>query len=90
MTNESNFPDVTLGDEEPEMGRVLLILSVVAAFGLLILRSVLYPGSDLPAVGDVVTLFSGLANSGIWIFLIGIIIGFGMMVATVIGEVLED
>lgn len=90
MTNESILPDVTLGDDEPTMGRVLLVLSIVVAFALLILHSILFPDSELPAFGDVVTLFSGLANSGIWIFLIGIIIGFGMMVATVIGEALED
>ncbi|MDP6905994.1 MAG: hypothetical protein QF440_01080 [Candidatus Thalassarchaeaceae archaeon] len=90
MIDESNLPDVTLGDDEPTMGRVLLVMSIVGSFALLILHSILFPNSELPAFGDVVTLFSGLANSGIWIFLIGIIVGFGMMVATVIGEALED
>ena len=90
MTDESMLPDVTLGDDEPTMGRVLLVLSIVASFALLILHSILFPDSDLPAFGDVVTLFSGLANSGIWIFLIGILVGFGMIFANVLGGALED
>jgi hypothetical protein len=57
---------------------------------LLILHGVLFPGSEIPALGDMISLFGGLANSGIWIFLIGIMIGFGMMVANVVGGALED
>ena len=90
MTVESNLPDVTLGDEEPPMARVMLVISIVATVALLILHGVLFPGSEIPALGDVISLFSGLANSGIWILLIGIMVGFGMMVATVMGEALED
>ena len=90
MTGESNLPDVTLGEDEPPMARVLLVISNNGALALLILHGVLFPGSDIPALGDIVSLFGGLANSGIWIFLVGILIGFGMMVATVMGEALED
>tara|TARA_B100001750_G_scaffold233114_1_gene232952 strand:- start:402 stop:674 length:273 start_codon:yes stop_codon:yes gene_type:complete len=90
MTGESNLPDVTLGEDEPPMARVLLVISIIGALALLILHGVLFPGSDIPALGDMVSLFGGLANSGIWIFLVGILIGFGMMVATVMGEALED
>ena len=90
MTGESNLPDVTLGEDEPLMARVLLVISIIGALALLILHGVLFPGSDIPALGDIVSLFGGLANSGIWIFLVGILIGFGMMVATVMGEALED
>ena len=90
MTVDSNLPDVTLGDDEPPMARIMLVVSIVIAIALLILHGVLFPGSEIPALGDVVTLLGGLANSGIWIFLIGIMVGFGMMVATVMGEALED
>ena len=90
MTGASNLPDVTLGDDEPPMARVLLVICIVGAIALLILHGVLFPGSEIPALGDVISLFGGLANSGIWIFLIGIMIGFGMMVATVVGGALED
>ncbi len=90
MTGASNLPDITLGDDEPPMARVLLVICFVGAMALLILHGVLFPGSDIPAFGDMVSLFGGLANSGIWIFLIGIMIGFGMMVATVVGGALED
>ena len=90
MTDNSNLPDVTLGDEEPPMARVMLVVSIVVALALLILHGVLFPDSGIPALGDMISLFGGLANSGIWIFLLGIIIGFGMMVATVMGEALED
>ena len=90
MSDDSILPDVTLGDDEPPMARVMLDVSIVVAIALLILHGVLFPGSDIPALGDVVSLLDGLANSGIWIFLIGIMVGFGMMVATVMGEALED
>jgi hypothetical protein len=90
MSKESNLPDVTLGDDEPAMARVLLVLSIIGAFALLILHGVLYPGDGIPAFGDIFSMFSELAGSGIWFFLIGIMIGFGMMIATVIGEALED
>ncbi|MDP6889307.1 MAG: hypothetical protein QF454_04685 [Candidatus Thalassarchaeaceae archaeon] len=90
MPDDSILPDVTLGDDEPPMARIMLVVSIVVAIALLILHGVLFPGSEIPALGDVVTLLGGLANSGIWIFLIGIMVGFGMMVATVMGEALED
>jgi len=90
MSDDSILPDVTLGDDEPPMARIMLVVSIVVAIALLILHGVLFPGSENPALGDVVTLLGGLANSGIWIFLIGIMVGFGMMVATVMGEALED
>lgn len=90
MTTGSDLPDVSLGDDEPAMARVLLVLSILGAFALFILHGVLYPGQSLPTFGDVFTLFGGLANSGIWFFLVGIMVGFGMMAATLVGEVLED
>ena len=90
MTGESNLPDVTLGEDEPPMARVLLVISIIGALALLILHGVLFPGSDIPALGDIVSLFGGLDNSGIWIFLNGIMNELGMKVATVMGEALED
>ena len=90
MFDESMLPDVTLGEDEPAMAKVLLVVSILGAMALLILYGVLFPGSDIPALGDVVSLLSGLANSGIWIFLIGILVGFGMIFANVLGGALED
>jgi hypothetical protein len=90
MTTGSDLPDVTLGDDEPPMARVLLVLSMIGAFGLFILHGVLFPGQALPVFGDIFSLFGGLADSGIWFFLIPIFVGFAMMLATLVGEVLED
>ncbi len=90
MFDESMLPDVTLGEDEPAMARVLLVVIILGAMALLILYGVLFPGSEIPALGDVVSLLGGLANSGIWIFLIGIIIGFAMIFANVLGGALED
>ena len=90
MFDESMLPDVTLGEDEPAMAKVLLVVSILGAMALLILYGVLFPGSDIPALGDVVSLLGGLANSGIWIFLIGILVGFGMIFANVLGGALED
>ena len=90
MFDESMLPDVTLGEDEPAMAKVLLVVIILGAMALLILYGVLFPGSEIPALGDVVSLLSGLANSGIWIFLIGILVGFGMIFANVLGGALED
>ena len=90
MFDESMLPDVTLGEDEPAMAKVLLVVSILGAMALLILYGVLFPGSYIPALGDVVSLLGGLANSGIWIFLIGILVGFGMIFANVLGGALED
>ncbi len=86
----SSLPEVTIGDDEPSSSRLLLLISTVAALGLLMLHNVLYPGQDLPVFGELVPLFGGLAHSGIWFFLIGTMVGFGLMIATLIGEVVED
>jgi len=90
MNPESILPDVTLGDDEPPMAKVMLVVSIIAALALLILHGVLFPGSEIPHLGDLVSLFGGLANSGIWFFLIGIIVGFAMMLANVLGGAVED
>jgi hypothetical protein len=89
-TDASSLPEVTVGDEEPASSRLLLLISTVAALGLLMLHNVLYPGQDLPVFGELVPLFGDIAHSGIWFFLIGTMIGFGLIVATLIGEVIED
>ena len=56
MFDESMLPDVTLGEDEPAMAKVLLVVSILGAMALLILYGVLFPGSDIPALGDVVSL----------------------------------
>ncbi|GIS43820.1 MAG: hypothetical protein Ct9H90mP16_08900 [Candidatus Poseidoniales archaeon] len=51
MFDESMLPDVTLGEDEPAMAKVLLVVSILGAMALLILYGVLFPGSDIPALG---------------------------------------
>ena len=64
MFDESMLPDVTLGEDEPAMAKVLLVVSILGAMALLILYGVLFPGSDIRP-GRCGSLLSGLANSGI-------------------------
>ena len=41
---------------------------------LLVLYSI-YPGQDLPVISDLVPVFSGVFDSGIWFFILGTMIG---------------
>ena len=39
------------------------------------IRDRLYPGQDLPVISDLVPVFSGVFDSGIWFFILGTMIG---------------
>ncbi len=56
----------------------------------MMLYSVLYPGHPFPGLGSVLPLFSELGDSVVWFFLMGIGLGVGMLVATLLGETIAD
>jgi hypothetical protein len=90
MTNTTTLPDVTVGTGEPSSSRVGLILFSVGLLGILALFSNVFGWDNLPLLGEVVPLIGNLGGSGIWYYLIGILVGVGAIVASLISEVIVD
>ena len=88
--SSSILPDVTVGSEQPSMGRVALTLMFVGTFGLFALFANVFGWDSMPILGDVVPFIGNLGGRGIWYYLIGILIGIGVVVATLIGEVVVE
>ena len=86
----TELPEMTEGREEPTSARVILTISAIGALAFMMLYSVLYPGHPFPGLGSVLPLFSELGDSVVWFFLMGIGLGVGMLVATLLGETIAD
>ena len=63
------------GEKEPSGSWVFIVLGIVLSLSFLLLYSILYPGKDLPVISDLVPVFSGVFDSGIWFFILGTMIG---------------
>ena len=63
------------GEKEPPGSWVFIALGVVISLSFLLLYSILYTGQDLPVISDLVPVFSGVFDSGIWFFILGTMIG---------------
>ena len=88
--NNTILPDVTVGSGQPSMGRVDLTLMFVGMFGLFALFANVFGWDSMPILGDVVPFIGNLGGSGIWYYLVGLLIGIGVIVATLIGEVVVE
>ena len=88
--NNSILPDVTVGAGQPSMGRVMLTLMFVGVFGLFALFANVFGWDAMPILGDIVPFIGNLGGSGIWYYLVGILVGIGVIVATLIGEVVVE
>ena len=88
--NNSILPDVTVGTGQPSTGRVALTLMFVGVFGLFALFANVFGWDAMPIIGDIVPLIGNLGGSGIWYYLVGILVGIGVIVATLIGEVVVE
>lgn len=85
---QTNFvADVYVGSDEPPMASVAMAFSVICAFISLMFISLVLGWDRLPALGSLISVFSNLTTSGIWWYLIGIIGGAALLVATWLGEV---
>ena len=71
-------------DEEPELRRMAIAMGFVILLIFLVLYDVLYPGHGFPVLSDVIPLLSGVMDSTIWFFILGIMIGFFSLVASVL------
>jgi hypothetical protein len=81
---------VTVGTGEPSSSRVFLTLFSVTLLGLLALFSNVFGWDTIPLLGELVPLIGNLGGSGIWYYLIGILIGLGAIVASLLSEVIVD
>jgi len=90
MTNATTLHDVTVGTGEPSSSRVFLTLFSVTLLGLLALFSNVFGWDTIPLLGELVPLIGNLGGSGIWYYLIGILIGLGAIVASLLSEVIVD
>ena len=63
------------GEKEPSGSWIFIALGVSISLSFLLLYSILYPGHDLPVISDLVPVFSGVFDSGIWFFILGTMIG---------------
>jgi hypothetical protein len=63
------------GEKEPSGSWVFIVLGIVLSLSFLLLYSILCPGQGLPVISDLVPVFSGVFDSGIWFFILGTMIG---------------
>ena len=63
------------GEKEPASSGVVVVLGFVTMLSFLILYGILFPGRDMPVVSEVLPMFEGVFDSGIWFFLLGVIFG---------------
>ncbi len=78
------------GEEEPSSSWVVLAFGLVTSLSLLILHSILYPGRDLPVISEILPVFDGVFDSGIWFFILGIIGGVFAIIATMLTEATSE
>ena len=92
MEEDSGFGllDYIRSDEEPELGRMTIAMGFIVLLIFLVLYDVLYPGHGFPVVSDVVPLVAGVMDSSIWFFILGIMIGFFSLVASVLVGAVEE
>jgi hypothetical protein len=90
MTNSTILPDVSEGVAEPSASRIIIVMMCVGLIGLLAMFSNIFGWDSMPVIGEIIPLMDNLGGSGIWYYLIGILIGCGMIVANMLGGVLSD
>ena len=78
------------GESEPDSSWILLVLGFVSTLIFLILFSILYPNNDLPVISSVLPVFEGVFDSGIWFFILGIMIGVFAILDTMLTEATSE
>ena len=78
------------GESEPESSWILLVLGFVSTLIFLILFSILYPNNDLTVISSVLPVFEGVFDSGIWFFILGIMIGVFAILGTILTEATSE
>ncbi|MAU29756.1 MAG: hypothetical protein CMA26_01390 [Euryarchaeota archaeon] len=78
------------GEKEPGSSGIVVVLGFVTMLTFLILYGILFPGRDMPVVSEVLPMFEGVFDSGIWFFLLGIIFGAFSILATMLTEATSE
>ena len=78
------------GESEPDSSWIRLVLGFVSTLIFLILFSILYPNNDLPVISSVLPVFEGVFDSGIWFFILGIMIGVFAILGTMLTEATSE
>lgn len=90
MSDVEILPEVTQGVAEPEASRVVLAILGLGVLGLVGMFSVIFGWDGFPLLSELIPLFDALGSSGIWYYLIGIILGFAFLILNLLGEVFRD
>jgi len=92
MTNDDtgSIGEFLQGEREPTSSWLFLILGFVTTLIFLVLYGILYPGSDLPVISSILPVFEGVFDSGIWFFILGVMIGVFAIVGTMLTEATSE
>ncbi len=92
MTNDDteSIGEFLQGEREPASSWLFLALGFVATLIFLVLYGILYPGSDLPVISSILPVFEGVFDSGIWFFILGVMIGVFAIVGTMLTEATSE
>ena len=78
------------GEEEPSTSWVVLAFGLVTSLALLVLHGILYPGRELPVISEILPMFDGVFDSGIWFFILGVMVGVFAIIATMMTEATSE
>ena len=78
------------GEDEPSSSWVILAFGLVTSLALLVLHGILYPGRDLPVISEILPVYEGVFDSGIWFFILGVMIGVFAIIATMMTEATSE
>ena len=78
------------GEDEPSSSWVILAFGLVTSLALLVLHGILYPGRDLPVISEILPVFEGVFDSGIWFFILGVMFGVFAIIATMMTEATSE
>ena len=78
------------GEEEPSSSWVVIAFGLVTSLTLLILNGILYPSRDLPVISEILPMFDGVFDSGIWFFILGVMGGVFAIIATMLTEATSE
>lgn len=78
------------GEDEPSSSWVIIAFGLVTSLALLVLHGILYPGRNLPVISEILPVFEGVFDSGIWFFILGVMIGVFAIIATMMTEATSE
>ena len=86
----SQITEFIQGEKDPQSSSVVLALGVVASLSFLLLYGILYPGREMPVVSELLPMFEGVFDSGIWFFLLGAMLGIFAIIGTMLTEATSE